>query len=125
MGDPLKDDSREAPIPVAWRPPLKAIVDSLARRDAVLAVGLPSVEPVPPAISHQCLEAVAAYGDVTLISLPDESWDTSIALWFGDRWHCLVDLWTEEEGRSDLILDVDVFENAAQSRFRVNMVHVP
>lgn len=64
------------------------------------------------------------YGDVTLTSLPDASWDTSVALWFGDRWRCLVDLWTEEEGRSDLVLDVDVFENGPGYRFSVNLVYV-
>jgi len=41
----------------------------------------------------------------------EDLWDTSVALWFVDRLRCLVDLGTEEEGRSDLVLDVDVFEN--------------
>lgn len=72
-----------------------------------------------------CLQAVDDYGAVTLISLPDESWDTSVALWSGDRWRCLVDLWTEEEGRSDLVLDIDVFENGPGYRFCVHLVYVP
>jgi hypothetical protein len=124
VGDPLLDGSREGPIPVAWRSPLQAIVDALVRREATLATGLSFVEPVPPDISHRCLEVLDAYGTVTLVPLPEESWESSIARWLGDRWRCLVDLWTKEEGRSDLVLDVDVFENAAgRSRFRVNTVH--
>jgi hypothetical protein len=90
-----------------------------------MAAGLASVDSVPPDVSQQCIDAVAAYGPVTLIPLPDESWETSIALWSGDRWGCVVDLWTEEEGRSDLVLDVDVIESASGYRFRVKLVYVP
>jgi hypothetical protein len=125
VGDPVKDDLHEGPVPEVWRPALKAVVDSLARRDAAMGAGLPSGDPVPAEIWQQCLEAVVDYGDVTLISLPDKSWDTSVALWFGDHWRCMVDLWTEEEGRSDLVLDVDVFEDGPAYRFRVNLVYVP
>ncbi|WP_444544523.1 DUF7668 domain-containing protein [Rhizocola hellebori] len=67
----------------------------------------------PAAMRIGCLEAKR------------EAWDTSVALWFGDRWRCLVDLWTKEEGRSDLVLDVDVFENGSGYRFYVNLVLVP
>jgi hypothetical protein len=125
VGDPVKDASLEFPIPEAWRPTLEAVVDSLVRRDTVIGAGLPSVDPVPPDISQRCLQAVDDYGAATLISLPDESWDTSVSLWFGDRWRCLVDLWTEEEGRSGLVLDIDVFENGSGYRFCVNLVYVP
>ncbi|MDG4827327.1 hypothetical protein O7635_36250 [Asanoa sp. WMMD1127] len=69
--------------------------------------------------------AVDDYGDVTLVPLPEESWDTSVSLWHGDRWSCLVDLWTEQEGRSDLVLDVDVFEHGPGHRFVVQLVYVP
>ena len=125
MGDPVKDASLEGPIPEAWRPTLKAVVDSLARRDAVIGAGLPSVDPVPAEISQQCLQAVDDYGAVTLTTPPDESWNTSATRWFGDHWRCLVDLWTEEEGRSDLVLDVDVFEHRPSYRYRVNLVYIP
>ena len=125
MGDPVKDASHEVAIPEAWRPTLKAVVDSLVRRDTVIGVGLPSVDPVPAEISQQCIDAIDGYGAVTLVTLPDESWDTSVALWFGDHWRCLVDLWTEEEGRSDLVLDVHVFENGPGYRFHVQLVYVP
>jgi Transposase, Mutator family len=111
VGDPVKDASLEVPIPEAWRPTLEAVVDSLVRRDTVIGAGLPSVDPVPLEISQRCLQAVDDYGAGTLISLPDESWDTSVALWFGDRCRCLIHLWTEEKGRSDLVLDIDVFDS--------------
>ena len=125
MGDPVKDASLEVPIPEIWRSTLTAVVNSLVRRDTVIGAGLPSVDPVPADVWQRCLQAVKEYGAVTLTSPPDESWDTSVALWFGDHWRCLVDLWTEEEGRSDLVLDVDVFEHGSGYRFRVNLVYVP
>ncbi|MGV9213995.1 DUF7668 domain-containing protein [Micromonospora sp. RB23] len=125
MGDPVKDASLEGSIPQAWRPTLKAVVDSLVRRDAAIGAGLPPVDPVPSELSQKCLQAVDNYGAVTLITPPDECWNTSVALWLGDHWRCLVDLWTEEEGRSDLVLDVDVFEHGPGYRYRVNLVYVP
>ncbi|GAA2194491.1 DUF7668 domain-containing protein [Micromonospora lupini] len=125
MGDPVKDEALDVPIPEVWRPTLRAIVDSLVRRDTVVGAGLPSVDPVSPETSQLCLQAIDDYGDATLISLPDESWDTSVACWYGDRWRCLIDLWTAEDGRSDLVLDVDVFESGPGYRFSVHLVYVP
>lgn len=84
-----------------------------------------SAQGVPADISQLCLQAVHDYGATTLITPPEETWDTSVARWYGDRWRCLIDLWTEQEGRSDLVLDVDVFDNAPGYRFHVNLVHLP
>jgi hypothetical protein len=122
---PTQDEGVEVPVPESWRPTLRAIVDSLVRRDVVLGAGLASVDPVSVDDTQQFLRAVDHYGDVTLISLPDETWHTSVARWNGDRWSCLVDLWTQPEGRSDLVLEVDVFENGPEYRFCVHLVYVP
>lgn len=125
MNDPAKDADVEFPVPEVWRPTLRAIVDSLVRRDAVLGAGLPVVDPVSADVTQLCLRAVDDYDDVTLIPLPDEAWDASVARWAGDRWRCLVDLWTEQEGRSDLVLDVDGLECKPGHHFRVHLVYVP
>jgi hypothetical protein len=125
MGDPVKDTELEVLVPEVWRPTLRAIVDSLVRRDVVLAADLTAVDAVSVAVTQLCLQAVANYGDVTLIPLPEDVWDTSVTRWHGDRWSCLIDLWTEEEGRSDLVLNVDVFENGPAYRFLVHLVYVP
>ena len=124
MAAPVKDGERERPVPEDWRATLAAIVDSLVRRDDVLAAGLDWIDPVPPDTTALCLGAVDAYGEAPLVPLPDETWKTSVALWRGDHWDCLVDLWTAE-GRSDLVLDVDVFEDEGGYRFRVHLVYVP
>jgi hypothetical protein len=43
----------------------------------------------------------------------------------GNHWDVLVDLWTKEEGRSDLVLGVKVTELAGEPRFTVQLVYVP
>lgn len=60
-----------------------------------------------------------------LVPLPKDTRGTSVCLWQGDRWQCLVDLWTDQEGRSDLVLDVDVFEDGGGYRYAVKLVYVP
>jgi len=36
-----------------------------------------------------------------------------------------VDLWTEQEGRSDLVLDIDVRDDGRGYRYSINLVYVP
>ncbi len=42
----------------------------------------------------------------------------------GDHWDALIDLWTEEEGRSDLVLQVHISEGS-EPLVTVYMVYVP
>jgi hypothetical protein len=121
---PVKDDKGAHPVAAAWRPVLREVVRAFIRGDYELAEGIPSVESVPPATARQIREYVADYG-ATLIELPEETWETSCAQWMGNRWDVLVDLWTREEGRSDLVLQLDVAESGAGYRFAVHLVYVP
>jgi hypothetical protein len=43
----------------------------------------------------------------------------------GQHWDILVDLWTAEEGRSDLVLGGKVVEGSAGPRLTIDMVYVP
>lgn len=124
MISPHKDES-EGPVPELWRPTFSALVDSLVERAPTIGGGLPEVEPVPDAVREQCLSAVDNYGDVDLVPLPQETWKSSVTAWQGDHWLCLIDLWTEQEGRSDLVLEAEVRERTPGFRFTVNMVYVP
>lgn len=121
----MKDLDAELPVPDIWRSTISAIVESLRRRDATLGADLPSLEPVSVDLTTRCLEAIDDYGRITLLSLPNEAWNTSIAVWCDGRWKCLIDLWVAEEGRSDLVLDLDVFEVDSGYRFRLHLVYVP
>jgi hypothetical protein len=62
---------------------------------------------------------------VSLIELPDETWKTSVSIWVGTYWEALVDLWTAEEGRSDLVLSVEIRESDATYDFDVYGIMVP
>jgi hypothetical protein len=64
------------------------------------------------------------YGE-TLVELPRETWESSVAQWMGAHWDVLVDLWTEGEGRRDLVLDARVHETESGFRFEVRLVYVP
>jgi hypothetical protein len=123
---PLKVED-ETPIPHRWRGTFIAIVDSLMRGDARVGEGIDNVEPLSEDDSTACRENIEDYGSVTLIPLPEGTWDTSVASWWdGIRWDCLVDLWTAEEGRSDLVLHATVFEDP-EGGFRIHpgLIYVP
>ncbi|MER7246355.1 hypothetical protein [Kribbella sp. NPDC000426] len=122
---PLKDEV-QTPVPHAWRDVLGEIVRSIVRGDARIGEGIENVDPISEAVSDQCREVVTNYGSVTLTELPEAAWDTSVAMWQGNHWDCLVDLWTAEEGRSDLVLEVAVAEEGETAfRFRPYLVYVP
>jgi hypothetical protein len=70
VSDPVKDTGLEVPIPEVWRPTPAAIVESLVRRDTVVAGPLKAVEAVSDAVSQLCLEAVDGYGGVHLVYVP-------------------------------------------------------
>jgi hypothetical protein len=118
------DAHNEGPIPSAWRPVLKSIVDAFARGDYELKDGPSGVAPISEETAAQVREYIEDYG-AKLIELPPQSWDTSVCIWMGDRWDALVDLWTEDEGRSDLVLQVDVSEADSGYVVAIFMVHVP
>lgn len=46
-------------------------------------------------------------------------------MWYGTHWDVLVDLWTQEEGRSDLVLSAKITEVPAGFSIKVHMVYVP
>ncbi|NIA52047.1 hypothetical protein HAV22_00080 [Massilia sp. TW-1] len=103
---------------------MKSVVDAFARGDYELKDGLSGVTPVSGETARQVREYIQDYG-AKLIELPPQSWDTSVCIWMGNRWDALVDLWTEDEGRSDLVLEVDVSEADAGYVVAIHMVYVP
>lgn len=119
-----KDSENEKPIPSAWRPILKGIVDAFVRHDYCLSNGISGVAPVSEKTATQIREYIDEYG-AALVVLPQDSWDTSVCIWMGEHWDALVDLWTKEEGRSDLVLQVRVSEVGGEYVVTVYMVYVP
>ena len=120
----LKDPDAAHPIADAWRPMLREVVRHLAQGDHALARGVRGVAPVAASTAGQMRDYIAEYG-ATLVELPDDTWQTSVAQWMGTHWEVLVDLWTAEEGRSDLVLAGDVVETSAGPLLTVRAVYVP
>ena len=120
----VKDSENEGPIPSAWRPILTNIVEAFVRHDYRLADGVAGVATVSEETATQIRGYIEEYGE-TLVSLPPESWDTSVCIWMEGRWDALIDLWTEDEGRSDLVLKVHVSELDSGYVVNLYMVYVP
>jgi hypothetical protein len=121
---PVKDEDRAHPVADAWRAQLREIVQALAERDYGLSRGIPCVAPASTATADQIRAYITDFGEA-LVDLPDETWNSSVSQWMGTHWHVLVDLWTVESGRSDLVLNVHVFEAEKGFRFEIDSVHVP
>lgn len=121
----VKDEDAAHPIASEWRSTLCEIVKCFVKGDYRPGVGIASVVPVTPETERQIRGYIADHGE-TLVELPVETWNTSVAQWMGTYWDCLVDLWTAESGESDLVLSVRVFETEKSGyRFEVDSVHVP
>jgi hypothetical protein len=121
---PVKDEESELPVPAAWRPTIKAIVKAFVGGDFRVSSGVPGLVPISSETAAQVQQYIESYG-VSLAELPDDTWDTSVCIWMGNRWDVLIDLWSEEEGRSDLVLSLQVSESEAVFQFKVYMVYVP
>ncbi len=120
----VKDEEGSHPIAGAWRPMLRDVVHCLVQGDYGLAKGVAGVEPISAKTEGQIRDYLADYG-CTLVDLPPETWQTSVAQWYGPHWEILLDLWTAEEGRSDLVLGGRIVESESGPRFTIHMVYVP
>ena len=111
----------QQPVPLEWRPALERAADAFAAGNFTLQ-GLAGVEPTSASTASQVSQYLANYG-ATLVSLPEETWDSSVCIWSGrHHWDVLVDLWTQEEGRSDLVMHAHVAPSGVVS---VHAVYVP
>lgn len=127
---PIRDGEREYPVAHAWRPTFRKIVSRIVAGDYELR-GIPGVTPLRPDEGIDLFrDRVANYGNVTLVELPDATWDTSVAMWDDpssyleggfEYWDVLIDLHTAEEGRSDLVLGARVIE--LSGRIHVRRAH--
>jgi hypothetical protein len=120
----VKDGSMQQSIPTAWRLPFKNVVSAFARGDYCLSSEVLGVSNISAEVAAHIRDTIQSYG-ATLIELPEETWESSVCMWYGTYWDALVDLWTQEEGRSDLVLNVRVTESSSGFSVKVYMVYVP
>ena len=119
-----KNEENELPIPHAWRPIFKSIVSAFVKRDYSLSCGVKNVNPVSKDTAKQIEEYIEEYGE-ELIELPEETWDTSVYICYGDYWNVLIDLWTVAEGSSDLVLNAKIRQIQNEYVVEINLVYVP
>ena len=120
----FKDESAHQPIPTAWRSVFCEIVGALVERDYRLESGVLGVQPVSVDTAARIQSSIKNY-EATLVALPEEAWNSSVCMWYGDHWEALVDLWTQEEGPSDLVLRATVSEEEMGFGFTIQLVYVP
>ena len=119
-----KDLTAQQPIPTVWRETLRRTADAIAAAQFDPGSLPQAVVPLTPADVERFQEATRAYG-ATLIALPAETWKTSVCIWTGAHWDALIDLWTLEEGSSDLVMAVRITESGPAFSFCVKLVYVP
>jgi hypothetical protein len=121
---PNKSEEQQ-PIPEQWRPVFRSIVSAMILGDFVLESADPRVKGLTEEEATCIEDAIADYGDIHLMQLPDECWDSSVAMWQQGYWQTIVDLWSEEEGRIDLVLETEISESNGDFVFVVYSVYVP
>lgn len=111
-------------VPKIWRSSFVEAIACFRSGDYRVTPRIPYVMPVSEESMVQIAEYIADYGD-TLARLPDETWQRSVCLWTGSHWDVFIDLWTEEQGHSDMVLFARVFKEADGYEIYLESVYVP
>ncbi|MBU2997102.1 hypothetical protein KO500_11695 [Cellulophaga baltica] len=119
-----KNEEDEGLIPHVWRPIFKEIVSAFVKKDYALRTGIDKVTSVSENTAEQIKEYIEDYGE-ELVELPEESWKTSVYIYYGEYWNLLIDLWTKAEGLSDLVLNAEVREENDGYVVKIRLVYVP
>jgi hypothetical protein len=119
----LKDADVEKSVPSTWRNTISGIVEAFKEGDFTLTRRIAGVRPVSEKDAAGIVHNILDHG-AQLASLPDETWQTSVCRWWGTFWQVCVDLYTVEEGASDLILHLRVYEEDSIYVFAVIDVDV-
>ncbi|MBC9229050.1 hypothetical protein HI850_006865 [bacterium SPL81] len=118
------DKETASQVPTVWRETLLKIVEAFKNNDLSAISRIEGVQSIELENFQEIAENITDYGE-TLVSLPDETWKTSQALWMGFCWDVILDLFTEREGRSDLILSIRVFETDGVFEYSIQDIYVP
>lgn len=120
----VKHEENEIPIPTAWRSIFSSIVNAFVKKDYLLSCNIKGVSPISFETAEKIKGYIESYGQ-ELIPVPEETWESSVCIYTGTHWDVLIDLWTAEEGRSDLVLAAQVLEMGNSYIINVRLVYVP
>ena len=122
---PVKDGDSERSVPGVWRPTIRKIVTAFVGHDYELAQEIAGVDPISSDLADGMRRYIEDYG-AQLADLPEDTWESSVCIWMGNRWEALIDLWTVTEGKSDLVLHLFVRDSDdGNYKFSVHLVYVP
>jgi len=120
----LKDENNQTLVPAIWRDTFKSIADALKDGDFNFSQRVRGGRSVSERDASIITSNIREYGD-QLVALPDDTWNTSACQWMLDYWDVYIDLFTLDEGASDLVLAIRVYENGEFYTFEVQSVYVP
>ena len=119
------DSQLQSLIPNIWRSTIVQIIEAFKDKDFARLNTIPNVEFIDVEYAAEITKNIDHYG-AHLISLPKESWNSSVCLYMEDhRWDAIIDLFTEEEGRSDLIIDLRIYMRNDHYLYEIIDIYVP
>lgn len=117
--DVLYDENLKE-VPLLWRDTIWKIVEAFKISDINFFNQIEGVKKLTLVDFEEIISDINLYGE-TLVSLPSEAWESSQCLWSGDScWHVYIDLYTINEGKSDLILFL-IIELDENNHFHYNV----
>ncbi|WP_417492651.1 hypothetical protein [Maricaulis sp.] len=118
-----RNSDDEVPVPSEWRRALQQVVETIKDGDFAFSnIDIP-VLPLSPGAAARISSTLRQY-PCSLDSLPNRSWETSVCSWQDGYWDVIVDLFDNEEGLCDLVLQVRVHEFPGY-RFEIIGMFVP
>lgn len=111
-------------IPKDWRKKIVDIVEVFKNRNLEKLNEIEDIEYIELEHAQDILSNLDSC-DLSLVSLPNETWESSSCIYFGDGWQVFIDLYTKEEGRSDFILTFVVMKNGPNLIFTLDNIYVP
>ena len=120
----LAQDDDEHPVPEEMRPRFRELTAAFVTGDFQLSrPALDGVSQLDADTARFISEQIVAYGD-NLASLSDEVWQRSAYRWMDGHWEFLIDLSTDREPVSDLVLHARLFDGPS-GRIEVWSIQVP
>lgn len=121
-----KSSEEEQPIPNIWRNTFSLIVSAIKNKDFNELNEIQNLKPIEIEDFNLIIDNIHDYG-CELTDLPIEAWESSVCILDRENaWTAIVDLYSVEEGRSDLILHTIVFEKENNAYlFEIMNVYVP
>lgn len=123
------DSEFQSPIPNIWRNTIVQIVEAFKDKDFARLSTIPNVEFIDIEYAAEIAENIDHYG-AHLVCLPEESWDSSVCIYRGEHnenhfWDAIVDLFTEEESPSDLIINLQIYKHDDHYTYKIIDIYVP